>query len=66
MSDSRKYLPENQVRARYGVSDMSLKRWDQDPNLAFPKPRGRKYRAQDELDAFDERMRAASVPDEAA
>lgn len=35
---------------------MTLWRWDRDPNLNFPKAiriRGRKYRDQAELDAFD-------------
>ena len=35
---------------------MTLWRWDHDPNLKFPKPvriRGRKYRDEAELDAFD-------------
>ena len=35
---------------------MTLWRWDRDPQLHFPKAiriRGRKYRDQGELDAFD-------------
>ena len=32
------YLPAGQVRARYGVSDMSLWRWLRDSELAFPAP----------------------------
>lgn len=52
----KRYLPEKQVAARYGVHVVSLARWDKDPKLGFPPPiriRGRKYRDQDELDAFD-------------
>ena len=51
-----RYLPEKQVAARYGVHVVSLARLDKDPKLGFPPPiriRGRKYRDQDELDAFD-------------
>ena len=32
------YLPAAQVRARYGVSDMSLWRWLKNEDLAFPHP----------------------------
>jgi predicted DNA-binding transcriptional regulator AlpA len=32
------YLPAGTVRARYGVSDMSLWRWLRDEEMNFPKP----------------------------
>ena len=32
------YLPAASVRARYGVSDMSLWRWLRDETLGFPHP----------------------------
>jgi predicted DNA-binding transcriptional regulator AlpA len=32
------YLPAGAVRARYGVSDMSLWRWLRDDALGFPAP----------------------------
>jgi predicted DNA-binding transcriptional regulator AlpA len=32
------YLPAGAVRARYGVSDMSLWRWLHDKGLGFPAP----------------------------
>jgi hypothetical protein len=38
-------------------------RWDHDPELNFPKPtyiRGRKYRDEEELDAFDLARKEAS------
>jgi predicted DNA-binding transcriptional regulator AlpA len=38
MQANREYLPAGQVRARYGVSDMSLWRWLHDPKLGFPAP----------------------------
>jgi hypothetical protein len=49
-------IPDPQVLKRYGVTAMTLWRWDRDPSLGFPKPlyiRGRKYRDERELDAFD-------------
>jgi hypothetical protein len=63
MQDDQKLLPEARVAERYGVHSLTLSRWDQDPNLNFPRPfyiRGRKYRRASELDAFDERQREAS------
>ena len=57
---SKKLLPEPLVRERYGVCDMTLRRWDADATLDFPPPiriRNRKYRDEAELDAFDERQR---------
>ena len=61
MQDDKRLLPDNRVQERYGVSDMTIRRLDEDPDLCFPKPiriRGRKYRVEAELDAFDERQRA--------
>ena len=49
-------LPNAKVRDRYGVSEKTLRRWEQDPNLKFPKAvwiNGRKYQYEIELDAFD-------------
>ena len=60
-----KLIPDPAVCRRYGVSSMTLYRWDHDPELNFPKPiyiRGRKYRPADRLDEFDERMTAAGAP----
>jgi hypothetical protein len=48
------------AKERYGVSAMTLWRWDHDPELNFPKPiriRGRKYRDAEQLDAFDAALR---------
>jgi predicted DNA-binding transcriptional regulator AlpA len=53
---SKRLLPDPQVCQRYGVTPMTLWRWDRDPTLGFPKPiyiRNRKYRDERELDAFD-------------
>jgi hypothetical protein len=69
MSKQRKLIPDSKVaKERYGVSAMTLWRWDRDPELNFPKPiriRGRKYRDADELDGFDA-CRAALRQEEAA
>jgi len=59
----RRYLPDPQVAKRYGVSSMTLWRWDHDPHISFPKPiriNRRKYRDEAELEAW-ERSRAAQV-----
>jgi predicted DNA-binding transcriptional regulator AlpA len=59
----RRLIPDCRVRERYSISVMTLWRWDRDPNLNFPKAihiRGRKYRDESELDAFDASRRAAS------
>jgi predicted DNA-binding transcriptional regulator AlpA len=36
--DQQSYLPAAAVRARFGVSDMSLWRWSRDKALGFPAP----------------------------
>jgi predicted DNA-binding transcriptional regulator AlpA len=49
-------IPDALVAKRYGVSSMTLWRWDRDTELNFPKPiriRGRKYRRAEELAEFD-------------
>jgi hypothetical protein len=37
-TDDDAFLPAARVRARYGVSAMSLHRWLRHPTLRFPKP----------------------------
>ena len=52
----REYLPAGQVRARYGVSDMSLWRWLRDPKLGFPAPikiHNRRYWKLSDLQAWE-------------
>ena len=59
----KRLIPDHLVWKRYGVSSMTGWRWDHDPALDFPKAyriRGRKYRDEAELDAFDERQRMAA------
>ena len=46
--DEKRLLPDSVVCRRYGVSSMTVWRWDRDPALNFPKPfriKGRKCRA---------------------
>ena len=48
--------PRRVTIARYGRSGRTLERWEQDPDLAFPKAtiiRGRKYDDPAALDAWD-------------
>jgi len=50
------YLPAASVRARYGVSDMSLWRWLRDEALGFPAPiriKRRRFWALDDLKAWE-------------
>jgi predicted DNA-binding transcriptional regulator AlpA len=52
----KRLLPDNKVCDRYSISAMTLWRWDRDPSLNFPRAiriRGRKYRDEAELNAFD-------------
>jgi predicted DNA-binding transcriptional regulator AlpA len=62
----KQIISDSKVCRRYGVSSMTLWRWDRDLELGFPKPiriRGRKYRDVGELDAFDsERKGGADAP----
>ncbi len=61
--NQRRLLPDTLVRQRYHRSAMTLKRWDQNPALKFPKPiviNGRKYRDEAELDSWEREQAAAS------
>jgi predicted DNA-binding transcriptional regulator AlpA len=51
-------IPDPLVAKRYGVSPMTIWRWDHDPELNFPKPhriKKRKYRRQSELVEWERR-----------
>ena len=51
-------LPAASTRNRYRVSDMTLWRWENDPDLDFPKPiriNGRRYWRIADLQAFETR-----------
>jgi predicted DNA-binding transcriptional regulator AlpA len=61
LATERRWVPDPQVCKRYGISAMTLWRWDRNSELAFPKPmvvNRRKYRDEAELDAFDARHHA--------
>jgi predicted DNA-binding transcriptional regulator AlpA len=65
-SSGRRWLPDPQVCKRYGVSAMTLWRWDRNPEMNFPGPiriNGRKYRDEDALEAWD-RARAMRPQDD--
>lgn len=54
-------LPATPVRARYGVSSMTIFRWLADPTLGFPQPlriRRRRYWRLADLQAFESRHEA--------
>jgi predicted DNA-binding transcriptional regulator AlpA len=56
VASGRRWLPDSQVCKRYGVSPMTLWRWDHNPEMNFPKPmriNRRKYRDEAELEAWE-------------
>ena len=60
-ASNRTYLPGPQTARRYGVSNRTISRWEQDPNLGFPPPmivNGHKFHPLDDLEAW-EKSRAA-------
>ena len=61
-NDSKTYLPRPKTAQRYGVTERSIARWTEAPELGFPQPmevNGRLFFAVDELEAW-ERSRAAA------
>ena len=63
------FLPAAKVRERYGISDMSLWRWLNDPDLAFPKPlyiRGRRFWRISDLEGWEDGRAKASAMGAAA
>jgi predicted DNA-binding transcriptional regulator AlpA len=60
-------IPDPQVRQRYGVTDMTLWRWDHTPSLGFPQPiriNKRKFRRLSELLRWEaERAAARAAPE---
>lgn len=66
--DNMTYLTSAKVRARYGVSDMSLHRWEKDPTSRFPKPiriNGRRFWALDNLQAYERGLVVSKVTEAA-
>lgn len=67
--DDQTYLPSNQLRARYGVSDMAIWRWLKDEALAFPAPiriHNRRYWKLAELEAWEAARKPADSAAEVA
>lgn len=57
-------IPDPAVARRFGVTLMTLWRWDHDPELGFPKRikiRTRNYRRESELDAWEVRMARKAI-----
>lgn len=51
---TRRYQPRKKTVERYGTCDLTISRWERDPNLHFPPPlliNGKKY---DDIDLLDE------------
>ena len=56
MKKSGRLIPDAEVAARYGKHISTLRNWDLDPKLGFPKAiriNNRKHRNEAELDQFD-------------
>ena len=61
MKSNRRLVPDAEVCARYRIHVSTLRNWDLNPALSFPKPvriNGRKFRDEAELAEFD-KARAA-------
>ena len=66
---NRTFLPGPKTARRYGVSDRTIARWEQDETLGFPKPmlvNGRKFHPLDELEAWEKSRAAPSSHQKAA
>jgi predicted DNA-binding transcriptional regulator AlpA len=61
MTTSPKYLTRSSVRKRYGISNMTLWRWERDPRLKFPKPLEINGRLYQDLSALEEWERSRAV-----
>ncbi len=56
-----KYLSRRGVRQRYGISNMTLWRWERDPRLKFPKPIEINGRFYQDLSVLEEWERSRAV-----
>jgi hypothetical protein len=57
-------VPDVVIRREFGVSPMSIFRWERDPSLDFPRPviiRGRRYFFRDQIKLFKDRLIAAGA-----
>jgi predicted DNA-binding transcriptional regulator AlpA len=58
------FLPSAKVRARYGVSAMTLHRWLKDPGHDFPQPiriGNRRYWRLSDLEEFERRRAGRNI-----
>lgn len=64
--DARDVLVSSKrLRARYGVTDRTIHRWENDLRMGFPQPlriRGRKYWRLEELESYEQVRAAARRP----
>jgi hypothetical protein len=61
-------VPDPKVAAEFGVTPMTLWRWDNDPALDFPQKitiRRRNFRSRKALDAFKARMLKRAIAERA-
>jgi hypothetical protein len=52
-------VPDAQVCREFGITRMSLHRWDRDPTLGFPPAvtiRGRNFRSRAAIEAFKQQL----------
>jgi hypothetical protein len=57
-------VPDPQVCAEFGISSMTLWRWDRDPDLNFPARiniRGRNFRSRKQIEAFKRDMLRGAI-----
>jgi hypothetical protein len=64
MDDHDTLVPGPQVEREFGVTAMTLWRWDQNKSLGFPpaiRINGRTYRSRQMLEAFKQRLLAQAL-----
>jgi hypothetical protein len=57
-------VPNRQARGEFGVTAMTIWRWDRNPDLGFPpaiRINGRTYRSRQMLEAFKQRLLAQAL-----
>ena len=67
-ADDDQLIPDPKVAKQFGVTTRTIDRWDEDPELDFPKAveiNGRKYRRSNEIRVF-QRAHLRSARSEAA
>ena len=57
-------VPDPVMRREFGVTEMTISRWDADPKLGFPpkiKIRAHNFRSRKQLEEFKARMLTAAI-----